>query len=82
MINPIKEYSYDRKADAIYITLSNNAVSYTRSLDDTRIIDYDKNNNPVGIELLCVGRGVISDELPHAEAISRLLTTLQIKEYA
>ena len=82
MKKTIKEYSYDPEADAIYITLSDNPVAYTKSLDDTRIIDYDKDDKPVGVELLCVSQGVISDELPHIEAISRLLTTLRIKEFA
>jgi uncharacterized protein YuzE len=82
MINPIKSHKFDEKADAIYITLSDNPVSYTKNIDETRVIDYDKKRNPVGIELLCVSDGVIISDLPYADEISRLLLDLHIKEYA
>ena len=82
MANPIKKYSYDPKADAVYITLSNKAVAYTKSLDSTRIIDYDSNDNPTGIELLCVSNGVIIDDLPLANEVARLLENKHIRTYA
>lgn len=82
MTNLIKKYSYDEKADAIYITLSDNKVSYTKSLDDTRLIDYDSNGNPIGIELLCVSNGVIVDDLPRTNEITRLLEDKHIKIFA
>ena len=82
MTNPIKRYSHDPKADAVYITLSTKAVAYTKSLDDTRIIDYDAHNNPIGIELLCVSNGVITDDLPLAAEVAQLLENKHIKIYA
>lgn len=82
MINRIKKYSYDPEADAIYITLSNNAVSYTKSLDDTRIIDYDSNGEPRGIELLCVSHGVATDSLPFEDDIAKLLADNHVKVFA
>jgi len=82
MSNTILKYSHDTKADAVYITLSNKAVAYTKSLDDTRIIDYDANGNPVGIELLCVSNGVMTDDLPLASEVTQLLENKHIKVYA
>ncbi len=76
----IKKYSYDKEADAIYITLSDKPVAYTKPLDDTRIIDYDDKNVPVGIELLCVSEGVIVDGLP--SAVTPVLDKEHVKAFA
>ena len=82
MANPIKKYSYDPEADAIYITLSDSAVAYTKSLDDSRLIDYDTNHKPVGVELLCVSHGVTTDNLPFENEITKLLEDKHVKIYA
>ena len=73
---------YDREADAIYIYLSDKPYSYGKDLDNERRIDYDSDNKPRGIELLCVSQGVTMDDLPQASAIERLLGDLNIKVYA
>jgi uncharacterized protein YuzE len=73
------KYSYDPKADAVYITFSESPVSYTKNLDDIRVIDYDSKNNPVGIELLCVNQGVTTDELPYRDEINKILAKKDIK---
>jgi uncharacterized protein YuzE len=73
------KYSHDPIADAIYIKLANSAVAYTESLDDTRMIDYDSNGKPIGVELLCVSHGVITDDLPNEIEIERILTANNIK---
>ncbi len=45
--------SYDKEADAIYIKLKNDAtISYTEELSSDVFIDYDENNNPIGIEII------------------------------
>ena len=73
---------YDKKADAIYISLSNETYSYGKDLDNERRIDYDTNGNPRGIELLCVSTGVITDNLPNRSEVERLLSGKGIKVYA
>jgi uncharacterized protein YuzE len=73
---------YDKKADAIYISLSNASYSYGKDLDNERRVDYDANGNPRGIELLCVSTGVLTDNLPKQTEVERLLSTKGIKVYA
>ncbi|MBA7547590.1 hypothetical protein ES705_40019 [subsurface metagenome] len=73
---------YDKTADAIYIRLSDKPYSYGRDLDDLRRIDYDADDNPRGVELLCVSKGVITDDLPNRAEIERALDDKGIKVYA
>jgi uncharacterized protein YuzE len=73
---------YDKKADAIYIYLSNGLYAYGKNLDHERRIDYDANDEPIGIELLCVSEGVITNDLPHRGEIERLLEKHHIKLFA
>jgi uncharacterized protein YuzE len=82
VINKIKEYTYDQEADAIYITFSDKRVATTRALDDLRVIDYADDGAPVGIELLCVSEGVITDDLPHLKDVLHLLEGIQVKIFA
>ena len=82
MINRIKEYTYDQEADAIYITFSDKPVASTRALDDMRVIDYAADGSPVGIELLCVSEGVITDDLPYMKDVLHLLEGIQVKIFA
>ena len=70
---------YDRRADAIYIKLSNTPYAYGKDLDDCRRIDYDTNDNPRGIELLSVSEGVITNDLPSRNEVERLLEKYRIK---
>ena len=73
---------HDKKADAIYISLSDKPYSYGKDLDDERRIDYDANGNPRGIELLCVSAGVIIGNLPNQADVERLLGKEGIKIFA
>ena len=82
MINRIKEYTFDQEADAIYITFSDKPVVSTKALDDLRVIDYDADGSPVGIELLCVSGGVITDDLPYLKDVLHLLEGIQVKIFA
>ena len=82
MINRIKEYTFDQEADAIYITFSDKPVASTKALDDMRVIDYAADGSPIGIELLCVSEGVISDDLPYLKDVLRLLEGIQVKIFA
>ena len=73
---------YDKAADAVYIKLSDMPYAYGKDLDDLRRIDYDANDNPRGIELLCVSAGVNTDDLPDKEEVERALGDKGIKVYA
>ncbi len=73
---------YDKRADAIYIKLSDMPYSYGKDLDDLRRIDYDAEDNPRGVELLCVSDGVITNDLPYRGEIERLLMKYHIKLFA
>jgi len=82
MINRIKEYTYDEEADAIYISFADKPVATTKALDDMRVIDYAADGSPIGIELLCVSEGVITDDLPHLKDVLHLLEGMQVKIFA
>lgn len=73
---------HDKTADAIYIKLSTKPYAYGKDLDDLRRIDYDADDNPRGVELLCVSKGVITDDLPDRAEIERALDDKGIKVYA
>ena len=73
---------YDKKADAIYIYLNDAPYAYGKDLDHERRIDYDADGNPMGVELLCVSDGVITDDLPHRAEIEQLLGEYHIKTFA
>lgn len=73
---------YDKRADAIYIYLSDAPYAYGKNLDHERRIDYDADDEPMGIELLCVSDGVITNDLPHRGEIERLLGEHHIKLFA
>ena len=73
---------YDRKADAVYILLSNEPYAYGKDLDEERRVDYDAEGNPRGIELLCVSTGVTTEDLPKRAEVERILGDRGIKVYA
>ena len=73
---------HDKEADAIYIYLSDAPYAYGEDLDTERRIDYDSDGNQMGIELLCVSEGVITNDLPHRGEIERLLEKHDIKLFA
>ena len=73
---------YDKEADAIYIYLSDDKYAYGRDIDNERRIDYDANDKPIGVELLCVSEGVILEDLPYSSEIEKILIDKHIKVYA
>lgn len=76
------ELKWDRKADAIYIYLSDEPYAHGKNLDPERRIDFNKDGEPIGVELLCVSEGVITDDLPNRAEIERALDDRGIKIYA
>ncbi len=73
---------HDKEADAIYIYLNDAPYSYGENLDHERRIDFAKDGMPIGVELLCVSTGVITDDLPERAEIERALDDRGIKVYA
>lgn len=60
--------TYDSEVDAIYFKLTENQINSTEPHTDRIIIDYDNNNNIVGIEVLdfyyLVRKGLSVNDLP------------------
>ena len=73
---------YDKEADAIYIQLGDTPYSCGENLDNERRIDYDAGGTPIGVKLLCVSMGVITDDLPNRVEIEHALEDRGIKVYA
>ena len=73
---------YDQKADAAYIYLSNKPYAYGKNLDNSRRIDYASDGTIIGVELLCLEKGVNPDNLPEQNKIVKLLEEKHIKVYA
>lgn len=63
--------TYDNEVDAIYFKLTENKIDSTEPETDRIIIDYDKDNNIVGIEVLdfyyLVKKGLTVADLPFPE---------------
>jgi len=72
---------HDKIADAIYIKLNNMPYAYGKDLDDLRRIDYASYNSPVGVELLCISKGVNLYGLPHKDEIAKILEHNGIRTY-
>lgn len=75
------KFRHDAQADAIYIYLSDKSYAYGKDLDDERRIDYASDNTPIGVELLCVSKGVNLYDLPSVYEIAQVLEDTGIKIY-
>ncbi len=78
----ISYVEFDDKCDAVYVYFNDSPVDHTKKLDDMRYIDYASDNTLIGIELLCVSDGVITDDLPHRAEIEQELEDRGIKVFA
>lgn len=67
------EYRYDPEVDCAYIYINKLPHSYTRSIDEVRLVDYAADGTVIGIELLYVGSGVDVAGLPYAQEVAELL---------
>lgn len=69
---------YDPDVDALYIKLREPVGHIeTDFIDVARYVDYDEEDNVVGIEILDVSTGVDLDGLPEAELVAQVLRELQ-----
>ena len=57
------EITYDKVADAMYITFRSGEFAKNKKVDDFTIIDLDKNGNILGIELLDVSKRIPAESL-------------------
>ena len=73
---------YDPEADAVYIYLRDAPYAYGEDLDNERRIDYAADDAPIGVELLCVSKGVNPEDLPEQNRIIELLQQSHIKVFA
>lgn len=67
---------YDSEVDALYVAfraLEPGAAKRTRMLDDRRMVDYDEEGQPIGVEFLCFSDGITLEDVPRAEEIAQAL---------
>ncbi len=53
----------DKEADALYIEFSNAEWDSNKKIDDSTIVDLDKEGNIIGIEILRVSKRISKDFL-------------------
>jgi len=54
---------YDQASDALYIRLKDNKYSESDEINSNIILDFDKDKNVIGIEILDASRYLDNDEL-------------------
>ena len=57
------EITYDKEADALYIEFSNAEFAKNKKIDSKTIIDMDKNDQIIGIEILDVAKRILKNFL-------------------
>lgn len=73
-MQPLPRVTYDRNADAVYVTLRRGRVARTASLDSSRTVDYDTHGAVLGVEILGVSEGLDLNGIPEGELVDELLT--------
>jgi len=68
------EISYDKEADAMYIEFRKGEFAKNKKIDDFTIIDLDKDDNILGIELLEVSKRIPIESLSEVN-VKNLLAT-------
>jgi uncharacterized protein YuzE len=71
--------TYDREADAVYVTLSDQPYAFGEDIDHERRVDYAADGTPIGIELLYVSAGVDLSHLPRVDEVTAVLRELGIR---
>ncbi len=69
------EISYDKAADAMYIKFRKGKFAKNKKIDDFTIIDLDKDDNILGIELLEVSKRIPIESLSEVNVKNLLATT-------
>ena len=68
------EISYNKEADAMYIEFRKGEFAKNKKVDDFTIIDIDKNNNILGIELLDASKRIPKESLTKVNVKNLLVT--------
>lgn len=55
--------TFDKDADAVYIEFNNGEFASNRKIDDDTIIDLDKDENILGIEIINASKRIAKDFL-------------------
>lgn len=64
---------YDQDEGAVYVRLSDAEISWTKSVDDSRLVDYAADGSVVGFEFLDVIDGVDLTGLPMRDKVESLM---------
>jgi uncharacterized protein YuzE len=67
MLGESMNITFDRKADAMYIFLRDKKVFRSEDITNDTIIDYDRDGNVIGIELLSASKRIPMEELTKPE---------------
>jgi uncharacterized protein YuzE len=80
----IQRLEYDAEADALYIYLRHfdKAASTKARIDISRVIDYDEQGEPLGVEFWNVSSGLNLDDVPERETVTRLLEEYHFEVFA
>ena len=64
---------YSPEADALYVSFRSGAVDYTEPVgdDDNRLVDYDGDGRPLGIEILDASKGIDLTGLPESGRVAK-----------
>ena len=57
------EITHDKEADSMYIKFRDGEFAKNKKIDDFTIIDYDKEGNILGIELISVSKRIPKESL-------------------
>ena len=71
--------TFDREADAVYVTLSDQPSAFGEDIDHARRVDYAADGTPIGIESQCASDGVDPSHLPHVHEVTAALRELGIR---
>lgn len=58
---------YDQKSDALYLRLDDSQIIESAEVRPVIILDYDANNQVIGVEILRVNERVPSADLKHID---------------
>ena len=68
------EINYDKDANALYILFRNGEFARNKKVDDFTIIDFDKEGNILGIELLDVSNRIPAESLSEVSVKNMAVT--------
>ena len=63
---------YDPEADILYILIKEGSIKNTVEISDDLFIEYDENNNIVGIEIWQARKNVLKELMEYIKAATKL----------